>query len=143
MSKIFPIENSNLDYKEYISRNYAPENIGISKHWKALFSNGVKLLQYTDVLLTDGIPNDRFKNEINDKDLPNDATSLNIRILDQKGNVVLEKEGLIEKDASENSSTLKKSELFKCPSNFLFHFSSFISETLMLFISIIIFPPLI
>ena len=37
--------------------------------------------------------------------LPNDVTSLNIRILDQKGNVVLEKEGLIEKDASEEESS--------------------------------------
>jgi len=37
--------------------------------------------------------------------LPDDATSLNIKILDQKGNVVLEKEGLIEKDASEEESS--------------------------------------
>jgi photosystem II stability/assembly factor-like uncharacterized protein len=37
--------------------------------------------------------------------LPNDVTSLNIRILDQKGNVVLEKEGLIEKDALEEESS--------------------------------------
>ena len=37
--------------------------------------------------------------------LPNDVTSLNIKILDQKGNVVLEKEGLIEKDASEEESS--------------------------------------
>ena len=37
--------------------------------------------------------------------LPDDVTSLNIRIFDQKGNVVLEKEGLIEKDASEEESS--------------------------------------
>ena len=37
--------------------------------------------------------------------LPDDVSSLNIRIFDQKGNVVLEKEGLIEKDASEEESS--------------------------------------
>jgi photosystem II stability/assembly factor-like uncharacterized protein len=37
--------------------------------------------------------------------LPDDVTSLNIRIFDQKGNIVLEKEGLIEKDASEEESS--------------------------------------
>ena len=62
MNKVYPIANYNLDYSEYVKKNYAPENIGISKDWRALFSNGKKLSQYNEVLLENGLPNDRFNN---------------------------------------------------------------------------------
>jgi len=70
MNKVYPIANYNLDYSEYVKKNYAPENIGISKDWRALFSNGVKLGQYNEVLLENGLPNNRFDNKIDNQPLP-------------------------------------------------------------------------
>ena len=65
MNKVYPIANYKLDYSEYVKKNYAPENIGISKDWRALFSNGVKLGQYNELLLENGIPNNSFNNNPN------------------------------------------------------------------------------